>query len=264
MTLRDERGGDVNCQQVEDSNMIERYLTERLSLAELEAFEQHYLECRRCFDELQLRHAATIELAHAGPTPRTASRGVSYWRWSAVAAALVLVAFLTVNYLRPVSTPSATTPPASTGPDPAALPQLAMVDLPPYAPTQARGGEATRSRQLFEAGMIAYMQGNCGKAIESLSQATQLDSENDPATFYLGVCYLNVMRQEDAISQLSRLTASLNAYSEESHWYLAMAYLQKKDASRAKAELENVASMNKAYAPDATGLLKRIRDLGFQ
>src|SRR5215471_4924769 len=88
-------GLNMDCQKVEEKNIIERYLTERLSEPEIEAFEQHYLECAKCFGELQMRHAAAIELNHR-PMPVTAARRrwmPFSWQWG-LASAVVALAVL--------------------------------------------------------------------------------------------------------------------------------------------------------------------------
>src|SRR5205814_7835832 len=65
MKLSDDgsKGPNMDCRMVDEQEIIERYLAERLSEQETEAFEQHYLACSKCFGQLQMRHAAAIELA---------------------------------------------------------------------------------------------------------------------------------------------------------------------------------------------------------
>ncbi len=52
----------MNCQQVEEQEVIERYLAEKLSEQESAAFEEHFLGCKQCFEELRLHHAAAAEM----------------------------------------------------------------------------------------------------------------------------------------------------------------------------------------------------------
>jgi hypothetical protein len=51
------------CQDVKKQNLIALYIAEQLPPARSEAFEKHYLECKQCFDALELMHAAAIGLA---------------------------------------------------------------------------------------------------------------------------------------------------------------------------------------------------------
>ena len=53
MALNRERpgGATVDCQRVEQEEVIERYLAGKLPEGEAEAFEQHYVGCESCFEE---------------------------------------------------------------------------------------------------------------------------------------------------------------------------------------------------------------------
>ena len=95
MTLKDEgsKGITVDCRQIEEQEMIERYLDGTLPETEVEAFEEHYFGCQHCFSELQLRHAAAIELASqsAPKASRPAARTRSFYSWALAAAAVLCI-----------------------------------------------------------------------------------------------------------------------------------------------------------------------------
>ena len=86
MTLKGEgaEGISVDCRQIEEQQMIERYLDGTLPETEVEAFEEHYFGCQHCFSELQLRHAAAIELASqsAPKASRLAAKTRTFYSWA--------------------------------------------------------------------------------------------------------------------------------------------------------------------------------------
>ncbi|MCG8458318.1 MAG: hypothetical protein MI919_18735, partial [Holophagales bacterium] len=44
----------MNHSQIESENVVERYLIGRLSAEQRARFEEHYLDCRQCLDQLEL------------------------------------------------------------------------------------------------------------------------------------------------------------------------------------------------------------------
>src|SRR5262245_29880102 len=127
----------MNCQRVEEEEIIERYLNDRLSEAEMEAFEQHYLGCQSCFQELQFRHAAAIELKRLPPvSPRPAAAPWSSgWTWG-LAAAVLLLTFVSVTIFYRLQNPvMIQKPPARDQAQQEIIARLAVVDAaPPYVP----------------------------------------------------------------------------------------------------------------------------------
>ena len=95
MTLKGEgtEGINVDCRQIEEQQMIERYLDGTLPEMEVEAFEEHYFGCQHCFSELQLRHATAIELASqsAQKASMFPAKTRSFYSWALLAAAILLL-----------------------------------------------------------------------------------------------------------------------------------------------------------------------------
>ena len=52
----------MNCREIEEMQIIERYLQEQLSSEKAAAFEEHYFECDECFSELKLRDSVARAL----------------------------------------------------------------------------------------------------------------------------------------------------------------------------------------------------------
>ena len=85
----------MSCEQVLREELARRYLLSALGAADQEAFEQHYVECASCFDDLEnmrlLRQALALGVA-AGEAASAARGGRAPWRWGATAAVVAFVA----------------------------------------------------------------------------------------------------------------------------------------------------------------------------
>jgi tetratricopeptide (TPR) repeat protein len=256
----------MDCQAVEIEEFIERYLTGRLSEAETDAFEQHYLGCQDCFKELQFRHATALELRRK---PEVSSRPAAAtwntrWMWALAAAAVLLVTLVSLTtYYRRQNPQVVQRQPAQNKTGQETIARLARVETaPPYVPLTIRGGKAGAATERFQEGMQRYMQHNYSGAIGPLQEAVRMDSTLQPALFYLGISLLMTDQPDEAIAQLSRLTRTeANPYLEESHWYLAKAFLKKRDLVSAQKELEAVVTLNGQHLPEARQALELIRNI---
>jgi hypothetical protein len=103
---------DIDCQRAGEPDVAIRYLAGRLTDAEAEAFERHYLSCDLCWTEVEqgarLRGAFGNDPV-AGPTPTASGGRRDYWTPLAAAAVVALVAF---GLARIAGTPGVS-PPAS-------------------------------------------------------------------------------------------------------------------------------------------------------
>ena len=52
----------MNCKEVEERDIVEGYLLDRLSEAERDEFELHYFECASCFSQLETARMVQAEL----------------------------------------------------------------------------------------------------------------------------------------------------------------------------------------------------------
>ena len=83
----------MNCQEVEERDILEEYLLDRLTEPERDEFEKHYFECGSCFSQLQTRLALQTELRRQPAMPAR-TRGASLrrvWAWTPAFAAVVLL-----------------------------------------------------------------------------------------------------------------------------------------------------------------------------
>ena len=74
----------MNCGQVQNGDILERYLSAKLTGAEQKQFETHYFECGECFAQLEAARAASQVLRETGPV---ATRALPRWVWPALAIA---------------------------------------------------------------------------------------------------------------------------------------------------------------------------------
>ena len=256
----------MNCQQVEEQEVIERYLAEKLSEQESAAFEEHFLGCKQCFEELRLHHAAAAEM-RLRPL-RTRQMPLTKWNQAwlkglAVAAVLVL-AFVSVMFLRRGHSPepqqSSVVPPDL---HEELFKELAAINVPPlYVPSTIRGSKSDRALEKFRHGMENYQKGNYLEAVGVLQEASELDPSHMPSRFYLGISLLMANQTDEAIGQLSKLVEpGSNPYSEEVHWYLAKAYFKKREVSPARKELEAVVARNGPHAEEAKKELEKLGNM---
>lgn len=247
----------MDCARVAREEVLEGYLLGRLPDEDREAFEEHYFECSRCFDELQTLRTARAELARMRVEPESSTRFFFGWRAACVAIpAIILVVGLALWRRAPAAPPPETTTaktspqvlperveartPETTGGSEPTLEQLAELDPPPYEPSTLRGplDEAT---QRFRRGMENYRNAKYTSAVDNLLGARTLDPGAAHISFFLGVSQL-MAGQDDAAVESLRATIALgdSPYLEEAHFYLAKAFLRRKDLRGAERELNQV------------------------
>jgi tetratricopeptide (TPR) repeat protein len=263
----------MNCEQVTKEDITEKYLLGRLTEAEQGAFELHFFECERCFEEVESLRMLQTELRRAASTIRekTSKRQSLFWRWAWAPAAALTVLAVGVGWWvwRPSVTPLQ--PPAIVqvpAPQPAPQPtvpsvaELAQVRPPEYRPPVLRGVEDDAT-QRFRAAMRHYIRGDYATAIPGLRAASKLNPQASDISFFLGICYLLTDQTDAAIKQLRR-TAALgdSPYLEETHFYLAKCSLRKGDLRAARNELEKTIRLRGEHEDEARELLEQVERVG--
>lgn len=241
----------TTCEQAAASDLAARYVSGRLEPDERERFEEHYFECAHCFDDVQLQLSLHAALQTAAPMKP--ARGHKTWvAWGAIAATVVVMASIGFWRLRLPSRPVPQPAAAATQPDPVDL--LARVDPPLYQPPALRG--AAPDPHLHQ-GMEQYRLANYAGAIDELSQA---DPRSPDVQLFLGISYL---MRNDAEAAISHLRATLQLGDsldiEPAHFYLAKAFLKRRDTASAVKELEAAAAMHGDYEKQSRDLLAHIR-----
>ena len=272
----------MKCEQINDE-FAELYLRAELSDADQEAFERHYFECARCFDDLETYRALRRGLektARVSPAAFAARGSWSHWKWAAAAASVVLA--IALSSLLPQTPLQRTTPepPEVTGASPPAAPgappaveqsapevdvpsltELAHVLPPGYTTAVMRGVPDDATRRFREA-MQRYVRGDYAGALSGLRAAASLDADAPDIAFFLGICSLLTGEPEAAIAQLRRTIAlGESPYLEEARFYLAKAYLRRGELQAAESELRKTVQLRGDREKEARELLQNVEAL---
>lgn len=247
----------MSCRDVEERELLDRYVQGTLPDEERDAFEQHMLGCAVC--------AAGVEtLLHLRQALQEKGRRWPVPWWAAAAAGLLLVALVVAWASRPdrsapadvaqtAPASSATpTPPSSIVDDP--LLELAQVAPPAYQETVLRGGGDG-----FRQAMRLYLGGRYREAIPGLKEAATRDPQASEIWFFLGASHLLIGETEPAIEALKIVTENRNSpFAEEARFYLAKALIRGHRVDEAKGELRALVSGEGAWTEDAKELLSRL------
>lgn len=264
----------MNCEEVEERNILEDYLLDRLTEPKREEFEQHYFECGTCFAQLQTGLAMQSELRRQPAMPARA-RGAGLrraWVWAPAFAAIIILFSAGIWWYaahnRQPSQQVASPPKVSPNvpvqvQSPSAAPsleELARVEPPPYSAVVLRGAE-DESHETFHKAMQFYVKGDYAKAIPGVRAAAKANPQSASFNFYLGACYLLAGQTDPAVVSF-RKTVSLGdpAYSESAHFYLAKAYLQEKEVARAKDELQKTVQFHGSLESEAAEILRQLHN----
>jgi tetratricopeptide (TPR) repeat protein len=266
----------MNCEQVARAEMAEKYLRDGLSEAERDAFEQHFLECAHCFEELKALRALHAALRHSESAVRNEEVAAptiwnQRWTWMAAAAAVVVAVVVLGWWFGPsrsgvdtgppvIATPPTTQPMPGAGTD-SILKELSRVEAPSYEPIALRG-DTDAATQRYQDAMQLYSKGEYAKAIPGLEAAARMNAKNPGAPFFLGICLLLTDENELAIQALERTIALDEAsYLEEAHFYLAKARIRTNDLPAAKAELQKTIGLQGKLRDEAQRILRELENL---
>jgi len=260
----------MDCEQVKREELIERYLSGQLSEAEQDAFEKHYFECARCFEDLRAFRAlqAELERGGVGVKPEPAQKAAWWsWAWAPALAVLLLVVGVGVWLRRPLqplpvaSRPGVERQPAPAPVQPPTLAELAQVQPPAYNVAVLRGAPDPATRR-FRKAMEVYRKQQYRAAIPGLRQAAQLNPSAPDIRFFLGICYLLDEHPAEANEELQRTVAlGETPYLEAAHFYLAKARLRENDLSGAKTELEKTIQLRGDREAEARRLLGQVETI---
>ncbi len=257
----------MDCKQIEEKDVLERYLLNQLSECELEEFERHYFECGACFSQLQATLTIQSELRDYSPAcPKVRGAFVrGMWAWApALVTAVLLFAIGIWWHSERHSPQQLSLQPQAINPAPKIsseppLEQLARVEPPPYSATTLRGADDEAHEQ-FRSAMQSYSKGNYAKAISGLRAAVKNDPQVVSFNFYLGACYLLTGESDSAVTYFRRTISLGNpTYSEQAHFYLAKIYLNKQDLAGAQKELQATVSFHGIKETEAGELLRQLR-----
>ena len=112
----------------------------------------------------------------------------------------------------------------------------------------------------YAQGLISYKEGNYRDAAKDLRKATERTPNNLEAHIYAADAFLRISQPQAALFHIERILAVPgNSHIEDAEWYKALAYLQLKDASKAKRQLEVVVTRGGKYKAHAETALKNLK-----
>ena len=269
----------LSCEAVAVQNTIELYVAGHLGEPDQAAFERHYFSCPRCCDELKTHLALQAELLRDPPIASARQRRAAVWRWTAIAAGLLLAtaatAWITVLGRDTPSEPGVAMPsPPVPVPDPpranaAGVPSAATTDrlselgrvrAPRYQPPRLRGAGAGDAH--FERGMSHYVEGRYHAAIPELRLAATRAPALLERPFYLGASYLMAGDADRALDQLQVvIAAGESAYLEEARFLVAKALVRNGDLAGARRQLDAVIELAGDREREARDLRDEVRAL---
>ena len=232
------------CQEFEDRAFVERYLMKRLSPADQEEFEAHFLTCEWCQQSIELGKAirATLPEVKAAPPRRS---------WVALGAGLGLAAAAGISaiLLLPSTRPSAE------------LTRLGAVGQAPlYLGVPVRADQPASAESLFAQAMAAYASEDYSAAAPALRAALRAGVDSAPAEFFLAASLLMNGEAEDAAAGFGRVIALGDTpYRLEAHFYRAKALLRVGRATEALADLRRATALPGVIAGHAHALADSVQ-----
>ncbi len=196
------------------------YAANTLAVGDADAFEQHLLICASCRNEVRLAALVRSEL-------RIPSRRFNPWMLGgglAIAAGFALIF---------TSTRTGSNSLAALG---------GVAAAPVYSGVTVRANTSATD-SLFAQAMISYQQSNYSKSSEQFVAARAAGADSVTTTFFLGVSSLMSGNAVAAVKELQRASAMpQSAYTSESHYYLAKAFLRLRKRDDAMREIAMAAA----------------------
>lgn len=202
------------CSIVDAPRSVEQYVTGRMSKAERDAFEDHFVNCAQCQREIQLvgavRTALRTPSVVVGRAPTW--KRISSRRWIGAGVALAAgIAAITIVRMAPSP----------------ALTKLGGVLEPPVYLGVAVRGTVGRADSVFDHAMSQYASQRYGDAAVELRAALAAGQDSVPTEFFLGVSELLTGDARRAAVTLSHVVAKGDTpYLVEAQLYEAKALLR--------------------------------------
>jgi anti-sigma factor RsiW len=242
----------MDCSQIQNENIIERYLAGTLPPKLRREWEEHYFGCAACAEALTTWQAIETPLRDAAPAIRreiAPSRRTWVWAGAGIAAMLA-VALVTRNARQPLSTP----PPANAYVE---LASLVRLEPAAYEETTLRGVE-TPGEALFRKAMRAYRNRDWTVATEGLRSSLKKDPEAAAPRFFLGVTLLLSGQPAHAVKELATVAAGTSPFATEARFRIAQGWLLLNREPEARAALAPLVAANGDFTVPARELLARL------
>lgn len=131
---------------------------------------------------------------------------------------------------------------------------------PAPAPALSRAPVVVTADRSYDQGLISYKEGNYRDAAKDLRKATERTPNNLEAHIYAADAFLRISQPQAALFHIERILAVPgNSHIEDAEWYKALAFLQLKEVSKAKHQLEAVIARGGKYKAQAETALKNLK-----
>lgn len=101
----------------------------------------------------------------------------------------------------------------------------------------------------------AFNQKDYARALAALDQLLAAEPDNPKASFYRGICLLELDRGAEARAVFEPLAAGNSALKEDATWYIALSYLKEQDKAACKSALMKI-DTSSAHHAEAREILK--------
>ena len=248
----------MNCQEVEQQDILGAYIAGKLPEAQRDLFEEHFFGCDDCLRNVEAARVAREVLIARKASAPARNRWIP---WLAAAALLVVgIAIWKAKTGRQIEVaavapkPAAEVAEAKAGPD---YTLLAKFDPPVYRPANLRGAEKTD--RAFRAAMERYAAGDFAGAAVGLRAVAGATAAFVEARYYLGIAELQTGDIAPGLSDLQRVIAAGDTpFLSEARFYAAKASLGQNDAAAARLQLETLVREKSELAPRAEEILKQL------
>lgn len=116
---------------------------------------------------------------------------------------------------------------------------------------------ATTSDSLARLAFAAYDQQHYGTSIR-LFRTILRQQKNELVSFYLGVAYLGNQQPQASIASLENYLEHYRELAPEARWYLSLAYLQLRQAEKARPLLQELSRSDNDYQSQAIEVLGKL------
>lgn len=229
--------------------IMEKYLANTLPADEVKDFESRVLENEELANQLQIAIHAKAAIDAQGHERMTKDleklgrklikeevptqvRKINWVRWSAIAAAIVLL--LAIGFSLLFNEPSV------------APKELYAANFEVLAAPGFRGESAD---DFWKEGVLAYADENYSQAIQ-LWESMPQESFTPETNLYLGMCYLKGNQPQKALSNFANVKSGSSA-KPRAEWYTALAHLQSENVPEAKKALKKIAENSSHYKQTA-------------
>lgn len=200
----------TQCSRTDRPEAAERYVARRMGADEAAAFEEHYLTCAECQQEIAFASAVCAGLREAPAKSARRRRRSVVWVGAGLAIAASIAGIVILR-----------------SPAPSALTKLSGVREPPiYLGVPVRGTPG-HGDSLFDAAMTAYGERRYAAAALGLRGALAAGQDSVVTEFFLGASLLMANQPRDAVTSLSYVVAKGDTpYMAEAEYYAAKALLR--------------------------------------